>query len=443
MVFLQSLPETLISIYLGLILLDIRPPFVKVLAIALASALLSYFMSFLPMPLGVNVIITILVITVLLSYVCKIPLSLGLISIILGFLGVCTTEIIFNALVTIVTGIFPMQAMEVPLLRIFYPIPEFAALTALILWLKQRRLNITAFIKPMYLTRGKEAREHNIPIMLLCMTVILVIFAFYCQFYLEGITPLLSRDFIIILLFSISMISVTLSLALTWKMLYINKQNSLVETQKVNISNLQDMMQIIKAQRHDFINHLQVIYGLLRLGENEQIEDYIRGLNKEIQVTGDILKLAVPELSAFLLVQTGLAVANDISLEIEQESDLKGLTVPSSELVVVVGNLLKNAMEAVADLSIDQRKVKFKIFERSKYYVIQTQNQGWFPREMRDKIFETGFSTKTGFNERGIGLASVKYQVEKHQGIVLVSSHPQNGTRFTICYPKEKRRKGA
>ena len=35
---------------------------------------------------------------------------------------------------------------------------------------------------------------------------------------------------------------------------------------------------------------------------------------------------------------------------------------------------------------------------------------------------------------------AIKYQVEKHNGMVLVSSHPQNGTRFTVCYP---RRKGA
>ncbi len=442
MVFVQSLPETLILIYMGLVLIDAKPPVIKVLGIALASALLGFFLRSLPLPLGANVFIQIPIITALLWYVCKLPLSMGLISTILGILSVTMAEVIFDALVSLVTGISPPQAMEIPLWRILYPLPEFLFLTLLILWFKHRRINITSLIKPLSMTNRNNLNENVSPIILLAMTVLLVIIAFYCEFYLEGFTHI-SRQYIIITLFAVSMIAVLLTITLIWKMFYINKQESLMDIQTLNISNLQDMMQIIKAQRHDFINHLQVIYGLLKLGENEQIEDYISSLYKEIQITGDILRLAIPELSAFLLVQSGLAATNNISLEIEQETDLGGLHVPASELIVVVGNLLKNAMEAVTNLEPDQRKVKLKIFEKSKYYVIQTRNHGWIPRELKSKIFEPGFSTKSNAAERGIGLASVKYQVEKYHGMIVVSSHPQKGVRFTVCYPKERGRKSA
>ncbi len=441
LMLLQSFTETLILIYLGLVLIDSKPPFKKVLLIALFSALLSLFLRSSPLPLGANVFIQIPVIAALLAYTCKLSIFTILTCIVLGFLGVSTAEILFNAAVSLFTEISPTQAQNVLLWRILYPLPEFVFLSGLILWLRYKQLDLLGLIKPIYNNSAQRLRDHSKFVMLLSMTVMLVVLAFYCQFYLEGSTPPYSSKSIVFVLFATLVIAVVLSLTLTWKMLYIRNQITLAEMQNDNINNLNSMMHIIKAQRHDFINHLQVIYGLLKLGENQQIESYISGMYKDVQLTSDILQLAIPELGAFLLMQTSIAAASDISLEIEQETDLAGLTVPSLELIAVVGNLLKNAIEAVEDLAPEKRKVRLKIFERSKYYIIQTQNFGWIPHELKNKIFESGFSTKSGPFERGIGLASVKFQVEKCRGIVLLSSHPEYGTRFTICYPKEKGRK--
>ncbi len=177
---------------------------------------------------------------------------------------------------------------------------------------------------------------------------------------------------------------------------------------------------------------------MARQGYTDQIKPYMNTLYKDVQVASDVLQLAVPELSALLLVKAGVAAGRNISLEIDQQSDLAALNVPSMEIATVVGNLLNNAMEAVENLNPDLRTVKLKIYEKPEFYIIQTQNPGYMPPEIKNKLFELGFSTKPG--DRGIGLASVKYQVEKHNGMVLVSSHPENGTRFTVCYP---RRRGA
>ena len=145
-----------------------------------------------------------------------------------------------------------------------------------------------------------------------------------------------------------------------------------VELQQFHIDNLQEMMQIIKAQRHDFVNHLQVIYGMVALGHVEHVKIYINTLYKDVQVTSSVLQLAFPELSALLLVKTGVATTRNISLEIKQKSDLSSLMVPSMELVTVVGNLLNNAMEAVDNLDPKLKTVKLKIYEKSGLYIIQT-----------------------------------------------------------------------
>lgn len=209
-----------------------------------------------------------------------------------------------------------------------------------------------------------------------------------------------------------------------------------MEMRQVHISNLYDMIKIIKAQRHDFINHLQVIYGLATLNNTDQLKEYITDLYQDIQLIGDILQIAVPQLSALFWVQSGWATAHNISLQFKIESDLARLGVPALDLVAVAGNLLKNALEAVDSMEPVNRKVKVKIFETPNYYVIQIQNPGWISPEIKNNIFKLGFSTKPSQTERGIGLASVKYLVENYQGKVILNTHQDRGTRFTVCYPK-------
>jgi two-component system sensor histidine kinase AgrC len=431
MVFLQSFPETLILIYIGLALTGAKVSDRKIILIALIGAILSYFVRILPIPPGSNVFIQLPVIVILLFLACKIPLWLSLVSIILGFLCVSFAEILFLPLVSDISGISIQEALATPLWRILFPLPEFSFLTLLIIYLRRKDIHI-------FNTFNADIpdKTYSKSLIILSLSVGLVVLGFYYQLFQEQKeVPL---DSLLTTLLLVIAVAVILSLALSWKTFSMARQGKLVELQQFHIDNLQEMMQIIKAQRHDFVNHLQVIYGMVALGHVEQVKIYINTLYKDVQVTSSVLQLAFPELSALLLVKTGVATTRNISLEIKQKSDLSSLMVPSMELVTVVGNLLNNAMEAVDNLDPNLKTVKLKIYEKSGLYIIQTQNPGYMPPEIKNKIFEPGFSTKTG--DRGIGLASIKYQVEKHNGMVLVSSHPENGTRFTVCYP---RRKGA
>jgi signal transduction histidine kinase len=432
MVLLQSFPETLILIYIGLALTGAALSHKKIIFIALTGAYLSYFIRGFPIPPGSNVFIQLPVIVILLFLTGEIPLWLSLVSIILGFLCVSFAEMIFIPLVAAVSGISIQAALAHPLWRILFPIPEFIFLTFLIIFLRRKRINIFKTFN----IDMPEIKMYGKPLIILSLSVGLVVLGFYFGFYVHPESYRLNS--ISTVLLAVILIAVVLSLTLSWKMLSMARQEKLVEIQQFHISNLQEMTQIIKAQRHDFVNHLQVIYGLVSQGYADQTGQYISTLYKDVQVTSNVLQLAVPELSALLLVKAGVAATRNISLEINQQSNLAALHVPSMELVTVVGNLLNNAMEAVEDLTPALRTVTFKIYEKSGLYIFQTQNPGYMPPEVKNNIFELGFSTKSG--DRGTGLASVKYQVEKHNGMILVSSHPEKGTRFTVCYP---RRRGA
>ena len=432
MILLQSFPETLILIYIGLALTGAKLSNKKVIFVALAGAFFSYFIRGFPIPPGSNVFIQLPVIVILLSITGQLPLWLALVSIILGFLCVSFTEMLFIPLTSAISGISIQAALADPLWRILFPLPEFLFLSFLIIYLRRKEIHIFSTFN----IDRPEIKMYGKPLAILSLSVGLVVLGFYFGFHMQPES--LRLNSISVVLLSVILIAVVLSLTLSWKMLSMARQEKLMEIQQFHISNLQEMTQIIKAQRHDFVNHLQVIYGLVSQGYADQARQYISTLYKDVQVTSNVLQLAVPELSALLLVKAGVAATRNISLEINQQSNLAALHVPSMELVTVVGNLLNNAMEAVEDLTPALRTVTFKIYEKSGLYIFQTQNPGYMPPDVKNKLFELGFSTKAG--DRGTGLASVKYQVEKHNGMILVSSHPEKGTRFTVCYP---RRRGA
>ncbi len=51
----------------------------------------------------------------------------------------------------------------------------------------------------------------------------------------------------------------------------------------------------LRRQRHDFLNHLQVIYALVQLGKTQRALDYIDELAKDPRLIGDATKeKAVP-----------------------------------------------------------------------------------------------------------------------------------------------------
>lgn len=42
-----------------------------------------------------------------------------------------------------------------------------------------------------------------------------------------------------------------------------------------------EMTRLLRLQRHDFINHLQVIHGFLQLGKTERAMEYMENLCKD------------------------------------------------------------------------------------------------------------------------------------------------------------------
>jgi hypothetical protein len=275
---------------------------------------------------------------------------------------------------------------------------------------------------------------------ILIFAVILVTLGFYLQRLVE-IGHVVSSEVAVAVINAAIFTIVLFFLVILRKMFLLERHEKFLKVKEIYIEHLRELVRVTRAQRHDFVNHLQVVYALLKTGKIEKAQRYIENLYHDVRISGEVLRVNIPELAALLLVKMGIASLKNISFSIEVESNnLNMLRVKAIDLNTVVGNLVDNAFEAVEPLSADKRTVALRIFETSKHFVFQTVNPGFIEKELRDKIFEPGFSTRSG--NRGFGLASVRSVVEKNGGKILLSSFKDRGTKFTVIFPKQQRGRG-
>ncbi|WP_051276546.1 sensor histidine kinase [Desulfovirgula thermocuniculi] len=228
--------------------------------------------------------------------------------------------------------------------------------------------------------------------------------------------------------------NVILSLVLMHRLISLEQQAFLAQQQARYIEHMEELIRNIRSQRHDFISHLQAVYGLLQLGYFENARQYIAEVAGEARMSTQTLRLNMPEVAA-LIQRKGIQAANqNIAFSLSIESELKGLPMRPYHLNRILGNLLDNAMEAVMVLEPQDRFVKLEIREDEKSFIFVVSNSGPEIREeWRERIFEPGFSTKGP--GRGLGLAIVKETVAQHGGEIKVSFPP---ITFTVTIPKNE-----
>ena len=201
-----------------------------------------------------------------------------------------------------------------------------------------------------------------------------------------------------------------------------------------SLKNLEQLNFELRAARHDYLNHLQVVYGLLELEEYEDLKKYLAPVYKGIMKTGKALKTSKPALNALLKAKMEEAEGKDIDVYVEVKSDLKKLTMEDWQLCKVLSNLIDNAMTALSE-ETEERKLEIDINEDRENYLFTVSNNGTaIPKEHLENIFKRGFTTKKE-SGHGMGLAIVSDIVKENKGTVSVSSTEER-TTFTVSLQK-------
>ncbi|WP_411030370.1 ATP-binding protein [Spongiimicrobium sp. 3-5] len=106
-----------------------------------------------------------------------------------------------------------------------------------------------------------------------------------------------------------------------------------------------------------------------------------------------------------------------------------------TQLIRVVTNLVKNAIQAVPEVA--SPRILVSVTEEEDFVKISVADNGiGIVDGFKDKIFEPKFTTKT--SGMGLGLGMVKNIVETYRGTIDFTSQPKKGTVFTVRFPKEQ-----
>ena len=198
---------------------------------------------------------------------------------------------------------------------------------------------------------------------------------------------------------------------------------------------LEDLNGTLRRQRHDFMNHLQVVFSLMELGDSGEAMKYVESVYGDIKKTGSALKTAIPAVNALIAAKRQDCTERGIRFEIEIGSGWRDLPVSGWEMCRVLGNLIDNARDALlAGSEMPEKRIDLKIDETPAAYTFEVRNNGpMIPESIRGRIFDMGFTTKD--DGHGFGLAIVQEILEQYGGDIRLESD-ERLTAFAGNIPK-------
>lgn len=204
------------------------------------------------------------------------------------------------------------------------------------------------------------------------------------------------------------------------------------------LTGVKAFVQALRVQTHEHKNKLHTIAGLLQLGHHEQALSYLTQVKEEHDEITNFLneRIKNENISGLLLSKISYAKEQGIRLEIDRESHLTVFpkNLDHHDFVILFGNLIENAFDALKDTPLDEKIVHVSVDEDEDVLAILVTDNGiGMTEEVRTHIFDNGFSTKEK-KGRGIGLYLIQEIIQKGQGDIEVISEPHKGTSFLITF---------
>ena len=198
------------------------------------------------------------------------------------------------------------------------------------------------------------------------------------------------------------------------------------------------IVEALRARTHEFSNKLHAISGLLQLGSFEQAQKYVASVASEEKSLLSCLlsNFRVNAVTGLLMGKASEAEEKRIIFSIDPESYLFSLPESFDEhaSVIVLGNLIENAFDSTK-IYAKEPKVSVSIKQSEKSIAIEVKDNGHGVAEnIRDLIFEPGFTTKD--NGTGYGLANVKNRVDLAGGEISFFSIEES-TIFKVIIPHD------
>lgn len=208
-------------------------------------------------------------------------------------------------------------------------------------------------------------------------------------------------------------------------------------------SQLEDLNREMRAQRHDFMNHIQVVYSLIEMNEPGEAMTYMDKLYGDMQRVSRMMRTACPAVNALIQAKVVEARQRGAELKLSIAAKWDDPLMPAWEICRVLANLIDNALDAATSAQLPEGEkptVELVLGEDLRSWFFSVRNNGpAIPEKQRAQIFEPGFTTKrTG---QGMGLFIVNQTVTELGGRITVDSR-DGDTVFSGFVPRKRLKLG-
>ncbi|MEU9229232.1 sensor histidine kinase [Streptomyces massasporeus] len=199
------------------------------------------------------------------------------------------------------------------------------------------------------------------------------------------------------------------------------------------------LIDALRAQDHEHANRMHTLLGLLELEMYDDAVEFVGEVVGDHRATAEQVteRIEDPLLAALLVGKATVAAERGVALWVSDRTRLPDRLVDPQGLVTVVGNLVDNALDAVAGTPHARVEVELRAEGRTAILRVRDTGPG-IPPEHRELIFTTGWSTKKppAHRERGIGLSLVRRLAERQGGSATVGEAHGGGAEFTVVLPE-------
>ncbi len=193
----------------------------------------------------------------------------------------------------------------------------------------------------------------------------------------------------------------------------------------------------LRSQTHEAANRLHTIVSLIEMGRPEDAVDFATEELQIAQLLTDRVVGAVgdPVVAALLLGKSSEAAERGIDLSILGELP-EHLDLPPRDLVTVLGNLVDNAFDALADSPERRVAVRLEVVDDAVRIMVGDSGPGLSERDAEHAL-QRGWTTKAsagpaGGAGRGVGLALVAQVAKRHGGTVGVGRSDLGGAELSV-----------
>jgi two-component system, LytTR family, sensor histidine kinase AgrC len=432
-ILFESIPEAWITLFFACCLLkpsltkDKGRVFIYVVLIAVSSDILRLLQP----EMELSTLIVFGLSLPLIRYILKVNWTLTIALKIVSFLVELIGEMLILYVVINWFSITPEHIMSNLWLKL--GLPWFYLIPVLIISFYMKKKGIRYSISDW----KKRKNKWLLPLVLLQLLFGLM---FHLLFFLQeqGYAPAISSFLIHFPIVTFLMLGITFVI-----LIYLRRthreliQESITATELSLVEQMEKMIFQWRSYNHDFHHHIEVLQTLLQEGNITEAQSYMASIHCEVTSNQQSFSFKQPVINALFRSKALRAEQQGIELSVESQDSILFPQLKSYDLVRILGNLLDNAMEALAISEQKEKLVSVRYQKLLGINILNVANNGpTLNKEDQQKVLLPGYSTKSESHHEGSGLAIIYDLVHQCGGEISITSNDQQ-TTFQIAIPEK------